>query len=434
MKPVVLMLGWEFPPYINGGLGLACQGIGEALAQYLNVTMVIPRTTVPDEPGGMGFVGLDTLNDPEPALQEEVAYPAIGKHLRHMKIERVHADISLYRRPDQILVSPERLYQPSRKKGKQVPPTLSNPSGKTLYGSDLIGEIIAYANKASALAPANGFDIIHAHDWMTFWAGLELRTKSGKPLVLHIHSTEYDRMAGTAYRNDVFSLEKHACEQADHVIAVSEYTAGVLQSVYGISATKITVIHNGISPVSTYRRKRAFPEKLVSFAGRITRQKGPARFLDMALRILERRDDVRFVMAGKGDLLPDMIDAVAMLGIGDRFHFTGFLDREKLHDLFAMSNVCVMPSVSEPFGLVPLEAIQFDVPVVLSTESGVREVLPMAPHASFDDPEALADQVCQLFDDRKQTGLLLTQLQEQIKTLTWDQAALKIIRLYDILN
>lgn len=441
MKPAVLMLGWEFPPLINGGLGVACKGLGDALSQYLNVTMMIPQAALelvnmPDT--GVELIGAEPPMAPLPTSlpqsEPSLHYAGVEKHLHHMEVAQIVADLRIYRPAADILVAAPLSRSTKSRQEKTINRLQQALPRESLYGQGLLGEVIEFSKQSTRVAAAKQFDIIHAHDWMTFWAGLEIQAKSGKPLVLHIHSLEYDRAGSDRFRNDVFSLEKFALEQADLVMPVSHYTARILETIYGIPAEKIFPVHNGGEAVTPYRKARPFPEKLVSFAGRITRQKGPARFLDMALQVLSQVDNVRFVMAGKGDMLSDMIEAVAMLGIGDRFHFTGFLNGDKLQDLYAMSDVFVLPSVSEPFGLAALEAAGMGTPCVVTDQSGVREILPSAPAVDSEDPAAMAAAVLEILQDADRAAALATQCQAEAAAATWDKAAFQVMRGYEMLG
>ena len=439
MKPSVLMLGWEFPPRINGGLGVACKELGEALSHYLNVTMVIPRAEEMMTGGILEVIGINDVVETPPAASVSMPvlrYPAVATHLHHMEVAQVVANLQQYR-PAAAILEAVPTVRDFRKPETRAIDHLQQPKKDVpYYGPGMIGEVIRFGKQSARLATAKGFDIIHAHDWMTCWAGLEIRAKSGKPLVLHIHSLEYDRAGAEHYRNDVFGLEKFALEQADLVIPVSHYTATILENIYGVDPAKIFPVHNGVAPLPAgfAGRKKHFPEKLVTFAGRITRQKGPARFLEMALQVLAQEDHVRFVMAGKGDLLPDMIEAVAMLGIGDRFHFTGFLSPEALNDLYALSDVFVLPSLSEPFGLSALEAARHGAPCVLSAASGVLEVMPSAPVVPSGDAQGMAREVLSLLGNEERRARLAVLGRAEAARATWDAAALRVIQAYERLG
>ena len=327
-EPHVLMLGWEYPPFVSGGLGVACEGLVEALRKETSLTLVLPRQ----------FDG--TAESPSPASP--------------------YAD-----------GSPE------------------------LYGPDLVAEVEDYARRAVDKAKRADFDLIHAHDWMTARAGLEIRAQTGKPLVFHVHSLTYDR-AGSEERSWIREVEEEVIQQANLVVAVSEYTRQICLDHYGAEPEKTVVVHNGIRPVTPYRLDRPFTHKLVVFVGRLVAQKNPRLFLEIAAKVLAENPNVRFAMAGAGEQLRGLMAHAVRLGIGDKVHFTGFLNRKKIHDLFAMADLLCMPSTSEPFGLSALEAAQFGVPVVISEESGASEILSHARTVTKDDPDGFAHELIEL--------------------------------------
>jgi glycosyltransferase involved in cell wall biosynthesis len=242
------------------------------------------------------------------------------------------------------------------------------------YGKNLLQEVARYGQVAAQIAADHSFDIIHAHDWMTFPAGIAAKALSGKPLVVHVHATEIDR-SGEHVNPAVFAIEKEGMMNADKVITVSNWTKKIAIRDYGIDESKIEVVHNGINPKETAGAGRDFSPQLnspvVTFLGRITHQKGPMYFVEAARKVHRQFPDVHFVVAGSGDQLPQMIERIAQEKLSDRFHFTGFLKGDDVDRVWAMSTVYVMPSVSEPFGIAPLEAIQAGVPVILSKQAGV---------------------------------------------------------------
>ncbi|MFR4120431.1 MAG: glycosyltransferase family 4 protein, partial [Bilophila wadsworthia] len=256
------------------------------------------------------------------------------------------------------------------------------------YGPDLMSEVYRYACAAVAIARKARFDVIHVHDWMTYPAGILVRKLTGKPLVAHIHALEHDR-SGDNMNRDVAGIERAGLEAADRVVAVSHYTKRLVMRQYGIPGDKIEVVHNAVSRSEADRvyavPERCAHEKRVLFMGRVTFQKGPDYFVEAAKLVLDRIPDVRFVMAGSGDMLPNMVRRVAQLRIGSHFHFTGFLKDEEVDHMYAVSDLYVMPSVSEPFGIAPLEAMAYDVPVLISRPSGVAEVVRNAIKVDFWD-------------------------------------------------
>lgn len=263
---------------------------------------------------------------------------------------------------------------------------------------------------------------------------MEVKKATGKPLVVHLHASQFDR-AGADARGWIYDIEKFGMEQADAVIPVSKYTGTIASGHYAIDPHKIFPIHNGADPVKVFKGKKKFPEKLVLFLGRLTAQKGPGFFLQIAAKVLEQTDDVRFVMAGTGEKLRQLIESGAFKGVGDKFHFTGFLNKDKVNELLSITDIYCMPSVSEPFGLSALEAAQFNIPAVISKQSGVAEVMKGALKADFWDVNKMAEHIVHLCTDEELYRKVVEQSTEDIKASTWDAAADKVIRVYEhVLN
>jgi glycosyltransferase involved in cell wall biosynthesis len=303
-------------------------------------------------------------------------------------------------------------------------------SGK--YDTNLIDEIRKYALVAELIAQSHEFDIIHAHDWLAYPAGIAAKEASGKPLVIHVHATDFDRSGGNVNPN-VYSIEREGMEKADQIITVSNFTRKTVIEKYQIPASKVTTVYNAVEPKTEENNsfiKKGVNEKVVTFLGRITMQKGPEYFIEAASMVLRKMNNVRFVMAGSGDMMDAMIARVAELGITDHFHFTGFLEGEDVYQMFEMTDVFVMPSVSEPFGIVPLEAMQSGVPVIISNQSGVAEILENAIKIDFWDTYAMADSIYGLInypslsEHFKQKGKL------EVENLKWKNSAEKVKSIY----
>lgn len=427
----VLMFGWEFPPYISGGLGTACEGIVTGLSQNnVAVTMVLPKAAGGTRTGNFrlvdaGSVGVSfsTAEHTKKLLQGSPAFIGIESPIRP------------YVNPAEfITITQTGTSQHDEKITGHSDKTYLKFTGK--YGKELVDEVQNYAIVTNEIVKTLPFDIIHAHDWLTFPAAMMAKKQSGKPLVTHIHATEFDR-SGDEISPTVFNLEKQAMEMADLVIAVSNFTKNTLVSRYNIPSSKISVIHNAVSWKDTSPilfPTRSLKEKIVSFMGRITYQKGPEYFIKAAAIILQKDKNFRFIMAGNGDLHTKMIELVAKLSIADRFHFTGFLKGDEVARLLAMSDVFVMPSVSEPFGIVPLEAIQNRVPTIISKQSGVQETLSHVIKLDFWDTEAMANAI---YGIAKYPGLATTLAKEgfnEIKALNWKAQTKKIKNLYRLLS
>lgn len=414
MNASVLMLGWEFPPMINGGLGVASMGLAEALAKQTKVQLILPTHPSLQKETDLEILGLDQMDMSE--LQEVLPHFSEEK-LQDLRLSYIPIPLMGYESFEQLQQEEEEILPPRFFELKQ------------LYGRDLPRKIIEYSELCLKLAEDLEFDLIHAHDWMTFPAALELQRKTGKALVLHIHSLQSDRNPEDA-KNWIAELEKMAMDAADLVIAVSHYTAEQIRQRYKISKKKIAVVHNAIAPIEAYKKEKNFKEKLICFIGRLEKQKGPQYFFEMAMKILAKKDGVRFVMAGKGSEMDTIMDQVSTAHIGDKFHFTGFLDREKVMDLLSISDVCVMPSASEPFGLVALEASQMKVPCLIPFQSGAAEVLLDTPKFQIGDIQTMADLCIHLLSDPDYYQAVVSKNHQAAAGLSWEGIARKICELY----
>ncbi len=418
------MFGWEFPPHITGGLGTACFGLTKGLAKHnVEVLFVVPKAYGDESEEAVRIINasditLDIRDESLKKFWEQVTYMEIGSNLIP------------YVGPEEF----EKLVSAGQQKSESRQETAFSTkfefSGK--YGSNLMEEVSRYAMIASVIARNHQFDVIHAHDWLTYSAGVAAKMATGKPLVVHMHATEFDR-SGQNINTEVFAIEQYGMQQADIVIAVSNLTRNVVIDQYGIDPAKVVTVHNAVEPIDKSGLqdiKSHVDEKVVTFLGRITYQKGPEYFVEAAYKILQRDPNVRFVMAGSGDMLNKMIRLVARLRIGKKFHFTGFLKGENVDRMFAMSDVYVMPSVSEPFGIAPLEAIRSNVPVVISKQSGVAEILTHALKVDFWDTEGLADAVYGLIRYKGIHKMFDRYGIAEVNNLKWENAALKVLDAY----
>ncbi len=373
------MFGWEFPPHISGGLGTACYGLTKGLAlNGVDVTFVMPHASGDEDER---YVKIRNASDVEidtsSVTYREHIFPGVSYIQVNSRLVPYVGLEGYYNVIDQMSSGTlEQEFTGSRRKH-----TFS--SG---YGKNLMQEVNLYAQVAAEIAKSEEFDLIHAHDWLTYRAGIAAKRVSGKPLVVHIHATEYDR-SGEHNRNDiVYGMEREGMMAADAVCAVSDLTRNIVIEKYGIPAHKVFTLHNAVVPTDKkVEREKNVDEKIVTFLGRVTFQKGPDYFVETAKRVLDKDPNVRFVLAGDGDMMQHVIERVAELGISDRFHFTGFLRGADIDKMFGMSDVYVMPSISEPFGISPLEAMRAKVPVVISKQSGVAEVLQHAIKVDFWD-------------------------------------------------
>ncbi len=431
----VLMFGWEFPPHISGGLGTACFGLTQAMArQQVDILFVVPRMKPAPESRHLTLLSASGTRVPH-RLLHTVEETIRGIWEGRLTVRPLESLLFPYATPETF--AEQQSFNLTASGSRSVHD--SSESSSTLevqgeYGADLMGEVFRYSQAGAALAASEKFDVIHAHDWMAFPAGLMAREISGKPLILHVHSLEYDR-SGSNGNADVVRIEKTALEAADRIIAVSHYTRSLIISEYGIDPSKIDVVHNAVSRAEArkvYRtHNHAVPgEKLVLFMGRVTFQKGPDYFIEAAGLILNKLPNVRFVMAGSGDMLPRMVQRAAQLRIGSRVHFTGFLKGPIVEQMYARSDLYVMPSVSEPFGIAPLEAMLYDVPVLLSRQSGVTEVLRNALKVDFWDVQEIANQIVSVLQHPRLASEVVRNCREELKTIRWEKAAESVINVY----
>ncbi len=417
------MFGWEFPPHISGGLGTACFGLTRGLAKHdVDVIFVVPKAYGDENQESVRLVNASDVT----VDMEESEYKEYWKRIEYMEIG---SNIIPYVGPEEFekITSKKELEKISKK--SKVFSRKYDFSGK--YGTNLLEEVSRYALVASAIAASHEFDIIHAHDWLTYAAGVAAKEVSGKPLVVHMHATEFDR-SGENINQPVYDLERRGMEAADRVIAVSNLTRQTVINRYGISPEKVVTVHNAVEPVEKQIEDadKHVKEKIVTFLGRITFQKGPEYFVEAAKKVLDRNPDVRFVMAGSGDLLEKMIRRVAQLRIGHKFHFTGFLRGPNVDRMLAMSDVFVMPSVSEPFGIVPLEAMRSNVPVIISKQSGVSEILKHALKVDFWDIDGMADAINGLVSYPGANKMFARYGKGEVDSLKWENAALKVKEVY----
>ena len=421
----VLMFGWEFPPHITGGLGTACFGLTKGLLKHnVEVLFVVPKAY-----GDESQEAVRILNASDVVIDYK---DDIFKELwSNMTYVEVNSKMIPYFSPEDYfnLVSRESLDDVEHSQSlfsKQY-----SFSGK--YGANLMEEVSRYALVAAKIAQANTFDVIHAHDWLTYRAGIAAKKISGKPLVVHMHATEFDR-SGENVNQLVYDIEYEGMHAADKVIAVSELTRQIVINRYGVNPDKVVVVHNAVEPVENAEQilpDKGVDEKIVTFLGRITFQKGPEYFVEAAKKVLDRDPNVRFVMAGSGDMMNKMIKRVAELRMSSKFHFAGFLKGDEVVRMFAQSDVYVMPSVSEPFGISPLEAMRSNVPVIISKQSGVSEILTHAIKVNFWDVDALADSIYGLLNYEGISKMFKTHGRIEVDNLKWENASIKIKQVYE---
>jgi glycosyltransferase involved in cell wall biosynthesis len=421
----VLMFGWEFPPHISGGLGTACFGLTKGLAKLnqVGVIFVVPKSLGDEEQSAIQIIGANNVS----ISHKEIQFEDVQQKIDYYEIE---SKLIPYVGEEEFWTLKSHKYSKETRFVETNNGYKIEFSGK--YGPGLLQEIRNYALVAEIIARENQFDIIHAHDWLTFPAGIAAKHKSGKPLVVHVHATEFDRSGGNV-NPKVYAIEREGMEMADGIIAVSSLTKNIIVEKYGIPAGKITVVYNAVEPVTEEKDKgfhKGVNEKIVTFLGRITMQKGPEYFIEAAKLVLKKMNNVRFVMAGSGDLMNQMIARVAELGISDHFHFTGFLKGNDVIQMLRMTDVFVMPSVSEPFGIVPLEAMQFNVPVIISNQSGVAEIIENAIKIDFWDTYAMADAIYGILNYKSLAKHFKREGKQEVENLEWVNSASAVTDVY----
>lgn len=421
------MFGWEFPPHISGGLGTACYGITRGLATIpdLKVLFVVPKAFGDEDKSKVeDIIGANTVS----IVNKQIRYSHQSKQLDYIE---VNSKLVPY-------VDPEEYYKlRTLNVGDGFKYFQTDENGKFHfaggYGANLMNEIRNYAIIGNIIAQENSFDVIHAHDWLTYPAGIAAKEATGKPLVVHVHATDFDRSGGRV-NPVVYDIEKRGMEAADKVITVSNLTRNTVIEKYGIPAEKVVTVYNAVDPIrsdyNNYARK-GVNEKIVTFLGRLTMQKGPEYFIEAASKVLQKMDNVRFVMAGNGDMMEKMIRRAASLKIMDHFSFTGFLRGQDVYSMLRMSDLYVMPSVSEPFGISPLEAMQSNVPVLISYQSGVAEILTYAIKTDFWDVDAMADAMYGVLNYPSLGKMFAKYGMEEVNSLKWENSAKQIKRVYD---
>ena len=390
----VLMFGWEFPPLSSGGLGTACYGLTKGLSKKgVQITFVLPYSFDTD---GADFVKLVSAGN--------------------VKIRKIASALQPYM------------------SSQEYKKSLGKKQSPKIYGSTLFDEVYRYTLAAEKIAEEEDFDIIHCHDWMTFGAGIRAKRKKSRPLVLHVHATELDRTGGHQVNQHVYDLERNGMQKADKILAVSNFTKNKIMAHYNIPSEKIKVVHNAVD-FSEYVHNENFEikktDKVVLFLGRITLQKGPDYFVYAAKKVLEHEKNVKFVIAGSGDMEAFIIEKAAELGIADKVLFAGFLNQEDVDRAYKMADVYVMPSVSEPFGITALEAMKNKAPIIVSKQSGVSEIVKHCLKVDFWDVNELSNKIISLLRYKPLHETLKDNAYFEVKKFNWDIPAQKCIDVYN---
>ena len=436
----VFMLGWEFPPFISGGLGTACFGLTRGLDRLgIDVLFVLPKPIPASAAAHVRLVSPTNLDDVD---EDEELPEALQGVFRHVRFRTLPATIRPYVRPEDAALartapgargaSVRRSMAGGASTLDVGPQSLPNSGGH--YGGDLFAEVDRYAVLARRLSRRVDAELVHAHDWMTYPAGIAVAAQTGLPLVVHVHSTEFDR-SGLSINQRIYDIERAGMHAATRVICVSHLTRNIVLKHYGVDPRKVEVVYNAIdddfnaTPAALPAIER--DEKIVLFLGRITMQKGPEYFLAAAKRVLEVMENVRFVMAGSGDMTRRCIELAAEMGIGHKVLFPGFLRGDDIRRVFQMADLYVMPSVSEPFGITPLEALSHDVPVLISKQSGVAEVLTHALKVDFWDVDEMANKIVAVLRHPPLQSALRDHGRMEVQQLSWVESAAGCVKVYE---
>lgn len=408
------MFGWEFPPKIYGGLAVATYGITNGLSHIPGVetTLCMPRPCGQEEKF-LKIVGMNEV----PVVWRDPDYNWLKGRLQSISTDEyynfrnhIYADFS-YRHVNDI-------------------GAMEFAGG---YPKNLHEEINNFSIIAGVVARSQEFDIIHAHDWLTFPAGVHAKQVSGKPLVIHVHATDFDRSRGNV-NPTVYGVEKNGMDNADCIMCVSELTRQTVINHYHQDPAKCVAMHNAVYPLNdeilALPETKKPGEKVVTFMGRITMQKGPEYFVEAAAKVLKRTKNIRFCMAGSGDMLDEMIELATARGITDRFHFPGFMRGQQVYECYKASDVFVMPSVSEPFGIAPLEAMQCGCPCIISHQSGCGEILDKVIKTDYWDIDAMADAMYALCTNDGLYQYLREEGIKEVAAITWDKVGQRIYDCY----
>ncbi len=412
-----LMFGWEFPPHILGGLGTASYGLTRGMSKQedMEITFVIPKPWGDEDQSFLKIIGACNT----PVVWKDVQW------------EKACERLSKYMNPQEYYTLRDHIYADFNYKSTNDLGCIEF-SGR--YPDNLLEEINNYSIVSGVIARSYDFDIIHSHDWLTYPAGLHAKAVTGKPLVIHVHATDFDRSRGKV-NPQVYAMEKDGMDNADHIITVSNLTRNIVIEKYHQDPKKVTTVHNAVEPLSSEIQaidsRKGTKDKVITFLGRITMQKGPEYFVEAAARVLKKANNVRFVMAGSGDMMNQMIRLAAQRNIADKFHFTGFLKGKQVYEMLKSSDVYVMPSVSEPFGISPLEAMQCGVPSIISKQSGCAEILTNAIKTDYWDIEAMADAMYSIITYPSMAEYLKEEGIKEVNEIKWEYAGLKVRNIYN---
>jgi len=470
----VLMLGWEFPPHISGGLGTACYGIAKGLKKYSDVELifVVPKLFGDEDFGIAKLIGandilVDLQKTKKIKVEQKYSLDNISEEIQSNQTTELLTPEVYFKTKIEInsllspYITPSNFENYIKSLGIDINKVRISKEGKIfyiedgnlkeliindydemsyseegyyqftgIYGPNLLNEVKYYAKIVAKIARKLEFDVIHAHDWLTYMAGIEAKKATGKKLVVHVHATEFDR-SGENVNQLVYDIERMGMDNADKIVAVSNLTKKIVVERYGQDENKVETVYNAVDFAEKQKKfRKTVDDKIVTFLGRITYQKGPEYFVQAAKMVYDRVPNVRFVMAGSGDMLHRMISYAAKLKISDRFHFTDFLKGDDVKRMFDISDVYVMPSVSEPFGIAPLEAMSSNVPVIISKQSGVAEILKHAIKVDFWDTHAIADAIYGLVQYDGLSTMFRKYGKIEVDNLKWENSATRLRDIY----
>jgi len=429
----VLSLAWKYHPSITSGVGVACEGLNNALSKIVDLTVIYPKVSKIK-------VNEETVLSSED-LSEKKKNQIENEYSQLVATGEIELAVSLdpYFISNQIKYKNKyrsvQIYTDEAKVTEKV--KINKTTEKLLFDEvDVFGEsvrdkIYLYNRLVEELAEELQFDIIHAHDWMTFMAGISLKNRFNKPLVLHVHSLEYDRV-GHKDASWVYDVERFSMSKADMVISASDYTKGIIESNYGLSQNHIKTIHNAITLPDKIHGKQANSKGkfTVLFAGRIDGNKGIEYFIDIAKHVLRKSKDVEFIVVGRGKGNVKFEEIPGFHEIEEHFSYLGFVEREVLFELYSSCDVLCMPSISEPFGLTALEAAFMELPVVLSEKTGASEILKRTPQAHFWDTKKFANHIYSIKKSPKLKESIIVNNKKDIENLSWDSAANKLFEIF----
>lgn len=411
------MFGWEFPPHILGGLGTASYGLtkGMSLQRDMEITFVIPKPHGDEDQSFLKIIGACNT----PLVWKDPSYETLNARFGHYMDPQLYYDLR------------KNIYADFRYMNVNDLGCIEF-SGR--YPDNLLEEINNYSVCAGVIARTGQYDVIHSHDWLTYPAGIHAKNITGKPLVIHVHATDFDRSRGNV-NPQVYGIEKNGMDYADKILCVSNLTRDTVINKYHQHPSKVITVHNAVEPVSP-EVEAILPanytgDKIVTFLGRITMQKGPEYFVEAAYKVLQKTKGVRFVMAGSGDMQAAMVRLAAKRGISDRFHFTGFLKGPEVYKMLKSSDVYIMPSVSEPFGISPLEAMQVGVPTIISKQSGCAEILYNAIKIDYWDIDAMADAIYSIISYEGMYDFLKSEGKKEVDEIKWEYAGNKVRDIYN---